>query len=105
MSDTQKKLFPLNYHQNHYENWHYLGNDGTADYYVLPWELVGKDGRFTLGDVPWLSIVYSNAPEDYASPQYDYLLNHPTYREHPQYQTLYDLLIANGYHATGRTVN
>lgn len=105
MADAQTKLYPKNYHQKYYADWHYLGNDGEADYYVLPWELVGKDGRATLSNVPWTSIVYSSAPEDYASPGYDMLFSREAYRSFPKYQTLYDLLIANGYHATGRTVS
>ena len=105
MSEKQQKLYPENYHQNYYADWHYLGNDGECDYYVLPWELVGKDGRFTLGDVPWTSIVFSNAPEDYACPMYDVLFSTVAYRSLPKYNTLYDLLLQNGYHATGRTVS
>lgn len=98
------KLFPENSHQDHYADWHYLGNDGQFDYYVLPWELVGKDCRLTMG-VPWLSIVASNEPSDYWSPCYRLLLQREDYRKSiPQYMELAKRLVANGYHPTGRTL-
>ena len=96
-----KKLFPNNSHQRNYEGWHYLGNNGKYDFYVLPWELVNKDGRLTNGR-PWLSVVFSNDPWDYLSPDYNHLFKNEQYRSGAPYDELYRRLIEAGYHPTGR---
>lgn len=99
------KLYPSNHHQNYYADWHYLGNDGQYDYYVLPWEQIGNGKRSTAGGVPLLSIVGSEEPSDYWSPCYQLLLQREAYRKSlPQYMELAKRLVANGYHLTGRTL-
>jgi hypothetical protein len=100
----RSKLYPENSHQNYYENWHYLGNDGKHDYYVLPWEFVGTKGRFTAG-FPLLSIVHSNEPSDYSSPCYKRLLTVNDYRtSRSSYALMTTLLVRYGYHLTGRNL-
>ena len=99
------KLFPNNTHMNHYEGWHYLGSDDKHDYYVLPWDLVGKDHRLTFS-TPWLSIVYGNWPHEYMSPDYKHLLSgdyDSVFTDVPEYKHLKMLLLNNGYHLTGKS--
>lgn len=54
---------------NFYEAWGFMGNDGERDYYISV-NLKGK----TL-----LSIVHSNEPSDYSSPDFDMVKANPSH--------------------------
>ena len=61
------KLYPLNSHQAYYSDWLYLGNDSKQDYYYKKSKYAHNRSGI------WLSIVFSNNPSDYGSPDYDNL--------------------------------
>ena len=68
-----KKLFPDNTHQNNYEGWLYLGNNGKQDFYY-------KKSKYACNKSGvWLSIVHSNDPSDYSSPCIDNLTDQLSY--------------------------
>jgi hypothetical protein len=91
------KLYPNNPHMNYYSKWHFLGNDGKADYYALPWSEVGNNPLCC--GYPYLSVVWSDEASDYNSPDYERLFINEKYRSFAEagYTTLYQLLLENGY--------
>ena len=59
------KLYTENPHQNFYNGWGYLGNDTERDYYIS----INSKGNVLL------SIVHSNEPSDYSSPDFGMIKN------------------------------
>ncbi len=81
MNITFNKNHPLNSHQNYYKDWEYLGSDLKYDYYYK-----NNQSYELLGGNILLSIVCSNEPSDYMSPDINFL------KDLPPYETLNKLL-------------
>lgn len=85
MSIKFDKNYPANSHINYYENWLYLGSDNHHDYYYKD-----NSSGSVIGSNHLLSIVCSNEPSDYLSPDINRL------HVHECYLTMKGLLKYNG---------
>lgn len=90
-----EKLYPKNNFHSHSHLFHFLGNDGNFDYYVLPKEHLTIDS-FKHSE-PLFFILKNNNPSNNVSPNYTMILQDKYPEIISYYKHAKELLIKNGY--------
>ncbi len=91
-----EKLYPQNNFHSHSHLFQYLGNDGSYDYYVLPWNQLVIDNF--QHSKPLIFILRDNNPDNNIIPNYSMILEDKYPEIIPYYRIAKKLLKENNYH-------